>query len=61
MNHNYGPVSVMAYASLITWAFWQLWTFGTLTGWTLPLIALFLYCTVAAKSFAQIVHGRLSS
>ena len=60
MSQKYGPVSVMAYAAVVVWAFWRLMTMGMLTGWVLPVLPLMLIALVGAKHFAALVHGRLS-
>lgn len=56
---NFGPLSTMAYAAVVTWAFWR---FATLGGGPhnmasdIPPLAVFMLCTVAARVFAMMIH-----
>lgn len=53
---NYGPVSTMAYAAVVTWAFWRLVTCGD---WPtdVPALVCFALLAHAAKVFATLIHS----
>lgn len=59
---NYGPVSTLAYAAVVTWAFWNLWmtTQGCWLVPDIPPLYLFALCAVAARQFATMIHWRLT-
>lgn len=53
---NYGLLSTMAYAAVVTWAFWRLTTLG---GWSpdFPPLLAFVLMTIAARVFASLIHS----
>lgn len=53
---NYGVLSTMAYAAVVTWAFWRLWTIGQ---WPVevPALVCFALLAHAAKMFATLIHS----
>lgn len=57
---NFGPLSTMAYAAVVTWAFWRFVTLGGSSyGWSLdfPPLLCFVLCTIAARIFAMTIHS----
>lgn len=59
---NYGPVSTLAYAAVVTWGFWSLFRLGELLNWDIgytPLM-MFALCALAARSFAASLHRRMT-
>jgi hypothetical protein len=52
---NFGLLSTMAYAAVVTWAFWRMWSLG---GWStdFPPLLCFVLITIAARTFATMIH-----
>jgi hypothetical protein len=53
---NFGMLSTMAYAAVVTWGFWRL---TTISDWSVETPALLVFALVmrAARVFATMIHA----
>lgn len=56
---NYGQLSIMAYAAVLTWGFWRFMSMGLRYGWDpqAPGILCLMLCALAARVFATVIHS----